>query len=189
MKLIGVCVLFVAVSVVASATVVGQDAAKGATLLAEARRALGGEEKLRNIKTLDVRGDFKRAAGQMALEGELQVRLEVPGKLRRDEDFSLPGGRPPVLRTEVLNGSTVWDDVTGGGGAFVGRFGRGDQGGEGHRRRRAVVARRSTQRNSKRRSAVPGRPTSRASCSRGCSPLTATCRGSPQRNHPRVRPT
>jgi hypothetical protein len=113
----------------APATVAAQDASKGAALLAEARRALGGEEKLRNVKALDVQGDFKRAAGQVTLEGELQIRLEVPDKLRRDEDFSLPGGRPPVIRTEVLNGSTVWDDVSAGGGTFVGRFGRGDRGG------------------------------------------------------------
>ena len=59
------------------------------------RRAapLGGEEKLRAIKTLDVRGDFKRAAGQTTIDGELQVRLEAPDKLRRDEDLSLPGRR------------------------------------------------------------------------------------------------
>src|SRR5687767_12686618 len=115
----------------ASPAVIAQDAAKGAALLAEARRALGGEEKLKSIRTLDVRGDFKRAAGQTTIEGELQLRLEAPDKLRRDEDLSLPGGGPAVLRTEALNGSTVWEDISGGGGAFVGRFGRGDRGGGG----------------------------------------------------------
>jgi hypothetical protein len=70
-------------------------------------------------------------AGQTTIDGELQVRLETPDKLRRDEDLSLPGGGPAVVRTEVLNGSTVWEDVSGGGGAFVGRFGRGDRGGGG----------------------------------------------------------
>ena len=114
-----------------ASTVAAQDASKGAALLADARRALGGEEKLRAIKTLDVRGDFKRAAGQTTLEGELQIRLELPDKLRRDEDLSLPGGGPAIIRTEVLNGPTVWEDISGGGGAFVARFGRGDRGGGG----------------------------------------------------------
>ena len=113
-----------------AATGAAQDVSKGAALLADARRALGGEEKLRAIKTLDVRGDFKRAAGQTTVEGELQVRLELPDKLRRDEDLSLPGGGPAIIRTEVLNGSAVWEDISGGGGAFV-RFGRGDRGGGG----------------------------------------------------------
>jgi hypothetical protein len=124
-------VLCAAALYAASSAVAAQDASKGAALLVEARRALGGEEKLRAIRALDVRGDFKRAAGQMSLEGELQIRLETPDKLRRDEDLSLPGGGPAVIRTEVLNGSTVWEDVSGGGGAFVARFGRGDRGGGG----------------------------------------------------------
>jgi len=130
MKATACAVIYAAAIVGVAATVAAQDASKGAALLADARRALGGEEKLRAIKTLDVRGDFKRAAGQTTAEGELQVRLELPGKLRRDEDLSLPGGGPAIIRTEVLNGAAVWEDISGGGGAFV-RFGRGDRGGGG----------------------------------------------------------
>ena len=127
-----VCAVFtLAMMSAVSTAAVAQDTSKGAALLSDARRALGGEEKLRTIKTLDVRGDFKRVAGQTTIDGELQVRLEAPDKLRRDEDLSLPGGGPAVIRTEVLNGSTVWEDISGGGGAFVGRFGRGDRGGGG----------------------------------------------------------
>ena len=129
MRAITCAILSATLAFAASSTLFAQDAAKGAALLGEARRALGGEEKLRAIKTLDVRGDFKRSAAQTTIEGELQLRLELPDKFRRDEDLSLPGGGPAVIRTEVLNGSTVWEDVSGGGGAFVGRFGRGDRGG------------------------------------------------------------
>jgi hypothetical protein len=103
-----------------------QDAAKGAALLAEARAALGEDDKLRSVKTLDVKGDFKRSAGRFNLEGELRVRLETPDKLRRDEDMSQPGGGPSISRTEVLNGATVWDEGGGGirGGGIGGRFTR-----------------------------------------------------------------
>jgi hypothetical protein len=107
-----------------------KDPDKGAALLAEARRALGGEEGLRAIKTLDVRGDFKRLAGQTTIEGELQVRLELPDKLRRDEDLSPPGGGPAIVRTEVLNGAMVWDENSGGGRMIFGRFGGGARGGQ-----------------------------------------------------------
>lgn len=103
-----------------------QDAAKGAALLAEARAALGEDDKLRSVKTLDVKGDFKRSAGRFNLEGELRVRLETPDKLRRDEDMSQPGGGPSISRTEVLNGATAWDEGGGGirGGGVGGRFTR-----------------------------------------------------------------
>ena len=115
-----------------SSHLTAQDAAKGAALLADARRAIGGDDRLGGVKALDVRGDFKRVAGQTTLEGQLQVRLERPDKLRRDEDLSPPGGGPAIVRTEVLNGTTVWDENSGGGGVFV-RFGRGGDAGRGAR--------------------------------------------------------
>jgi outer membrane lipoprotein-sorting protein len=124
--------------VLGAAAVSAQDAARGASLLAEARKALGGEERLLAVKTLDVRGEFKRAAGQNTIEGDVQIRIERPDKFRRDEDTSLPGGGPAIIRTEVLNGTTVWDDNTGrqggggfggGGGGRDGGFGRGGGGG------------------------------------------------------------
>lgn len=109
-----------------STGVAAQDAAKGMALLAEARKAIGGDDRLRAVKTLDVRGDFKRMAGQTNIEGELQIRIELPDKLRRDEDLSPPGGGPAIVRTEVLNGTTVWDENSGGG--FFVRRGGGDGG-------------------------------------------------------------
>jgi hypothetical protein len=121
------CFAVVALVLFTSA-VSAQDPAKGASLMAEARKGLGGEERLAAVKTLDVRGDFKRAAGQNTVEGELQIRIERPGKLRRDEDTSLPGGGPAIIRTEVLNGTTVWDENTGRGG-FGGRGGGGGRDG------------------------------------------------------------
>jgi hypothetical protein len=123
-------VVLAALGCVLSATVSAQDAAKGAALLAQARQAVGGEDRLAAVKTLDVRGPFKRSAGQSTIEGELQLRLERPDKLRRDEDMSPPGGGPAIVRTEVLNGNEIWEENPAGRGA--GRFvmrGGGDRGG------------------------------------------------------------
>lgn len=116
-----------------------QDAERGAALLAQARNAIGGEARLGAVKTLDVQGDFKRMAGQTTIEGELQVRVERPDKLRRDEDLSLPGGGPAIVRTEVLNGAAVWDENSGG--QFFTRLGRGDGGGGGDGGGRGSAAR------------------------------------------------
>ena len=110
-----------------------QDAAKGAALLAEARKVLGGEDKLAEVKTLDMKSDFKRSAGRNTIEGELEIRIDRPDKMRRDEDLSLPGGGPAIVRTEVLNGTEVWDENSGaaGFGGFGGGGGRGGFGGGG----------------------------------------------------------
>lgn len=90
-------------------------AARAASVLASARAALGGEEALRNVKTLQAAGDFRRAMGEMQMEGELEILLEAPDKLRRNEEISLPHG-PTMVRTEVLNGDEVWDDSSQRGG-------------------------------------------------------------------------
>jgi len=108
------------------ATAHAQDAAKGASLLAEARKALGGDDTLRAAKALDMKADFTRSAGQNTVEGELEIRLERPDKMRRDEDLTLPGGGPAIIRTEVLNGAEVWDENSGGAG--FGGFGGGGGG-------------------------------------------------------------
>lgn len=124
------CAVAGLICVGAAAAAQTRDTERGAALLADARSALGGEERLRAVTALDVRGDFKRMVGQTTIEGEVQIRLERPDKLRRDEDLSLPGGGPAIVRTEVLNGSTVWDENRGRGGLFLGRFG-GDARGRG----------------------------------------------------------
>ena len=107
-----------------------EDTAKGASLLAEARKALGGEDKLAAVKRLQVKGEMRRGQGNNTLEGDTEVFLELPDKFRRNESLSIGPGLGGIDRVEVLNGNDIWDQNSGGGG---GRFGRGggDFGGRG----------------------------------------------------------
>src|SRR5687767_6154253 len=112
----------------------GQDADKGASLLAEARKAIGGEDRLRALKTVQANGTFKRTAGNNTVEGDFEVFIETPGRYRRNETTGAAGG-PIGERTEVLNGTEVWEETSsgfpGGRGGFggFGGGGRGDGGG------------------------------------------------------------
>ena len=120
-------------------SVQAQDAAKGSTLLAEARKAVGGEEKLAAIRRLQVSGTFLRSTGpDQIVDGDFDVFIELPDKYRRNEITGFAGAN--VERTEVLNGTDVWDASSGGlaagrgfggGGGFGGRGGGGDRGGGG----------------------------------------------------------
>jgi hypothetical protein len=109
----------------------GQDAEKGATLLAEARKAIGGEDRLRALKTVQANGTFKRMAGNNTAEGDFEIFIETPSRYRRNETTGAAGG-PIGERTEVLNGTEVWEETSsgfpGGRGGFGG-FGRGGDGG------------------------------------------------------------
>jgi hypothetical protein len=123
------------ISISCSWPAAAQDAAKGATLLAEARKALGSEDTLRAVKALDMKSDFKRSLGQNTIGGDLELRMQGADKLRRDEDLSPPGGGPAIVRTEVLNGTAVWDENSGAGGFGGGGFGGRAFGGRGGRGR------------------------------------------------------
>ena len=115
-----------------------QDAAKGAALLAEARKAIGGDDKLAAIKRLQVSGTFLRSTGpDQVTDGDFDIFIELPDKYRRNEITGFAGAN--VERAEVLNGTDVWDDSSGGltqgrgfgGGGGFGRGGGNDRRGGG----------------------------------------------------------
>jgi hypothetical protein len=89
-------------------------AARAAAVFADARKALGGDDKLRAVKSLQAAGGFRRSMGEMQIEGDLEIVVEPPARLRRNEEMILPMGT--MTRTEVLNGEEVWDDSSQHGG-------------------------------------------------------------------------
>jgi outer membrane lipoprotein-sorting protein len=111
-----------------------QDAEKGASLMAEARKAIGGEDRLRALKTVQANGTFKRSAGNNTIEGDFEIFIERPSRYRRNETTGAAGG-PIGERVEVLNGTEVWEESSNGfpGGrfGFGGGFGRGGGFGDG----------------------------------------------------------
>jgi hypothetical protein len=120
-----------------------QDADKGAALLTEARKAIGGEDKLRTLKTVQANGTFKRTAGNSTLEGDFEIFIAPPGRYRRNETTGVAGG-PIGERVEVLNGTEVWEESSNGfpGGRFgFGGFGRGGGFGDGGGRGRPGAGR------------------------------------------------
>ena len=122
---VGVLVL-AATSAAQTATSAAQteDTTKGAALLAEARKAVGGEDKLAAIKRLQVKGEMRRGQGNVTLEGDSELFIELPDKFRRNESLTLGPGGPGIDRVEVLNGNDAWEENSGGGGGRGG-FGRG----------------------------------------------------------------
>src|SRR5580765_7492557 len=60
------------------------DPVKGASLLVEARKALGGEDKLAAIKRLEVKGAITQVTAQQTLDGDIVMQIETPDKLRID---------------------------------------------------------------------------------------------------------
>ncbi len=105
-----------------------QDTAKGASLMAEARKALGGEDKFKTVQRLEVKGKSARAQAQTNLEGDFELLFEIPDKYLRKESISL--GNAGIDITQILNGTEVSEVATmGQTGGAIGGFDGGDGGG------------------------------------------------------------
>jgi hypothetical protein len=99
------------------------DTARGATLLAEARKALGGDDKFKDVQALEVKGKSARAQQQATLQGEFEIQIEMPGKYRRKENLGVQdisidivqlvnGEKPRRRRTSVAPAATSADSTT-----------------------------------------------------------------------------
>ena len=93
-----------------------QDRVSG--IIAGARKALGGEDKVAGLKTLTAEGPFRRSMGGRDMEGTVVVTLARPDKMHRLEEMAMGGmvGGPTIERTMVLNGTTAWEDTQNRGG-------------------------------------------------------------------------
>jgi hypothetical protein len=89
-----------------------------ATVLAAAKKALGGEDKVAGLKGLTAEGPFRRSMGGRDMEGVLALTIARPDKLRRMEEIAMGGmvGGPMIERTSVLAGNVAWDDMANRGG-------------------------------------------------------------------------
>src|SRR5262245_27340089 len=89
-----------------------------AGIVAAARKALGGEDKIAGLKGLTAEGPFRRSMGGRDLEGTLTVTIARPDKMKRVEEMQMGGmvGGPTIERTSVLAGTTAWDDTQNRGG-------------------------------------------------------------------------
>jgi hypothetical protein len=106
--------------------------AKGAAILAEARKVLGGDEKLAGVKRFEARGTVRRAAGDATIDGDLEIAAELPDKYLRKESITLGAAGQGFDRSEGLNGNEAWEEMKFGGGVDFGDdggFRGGRQGG------------------------------------------------------------
>src|SRR5688572_19400186 len=129
------------VAPVAGAKITGQtgqaanDTVKGAALLTEARKALGGDDKFAAIKRLELKGVSRRIQGNQGVEGDFTIQIEPFTKYKRTEEIAIGGNAGLIVETvQALNGDEAWETTGGGlpcrgGGGFQG--GGGDCGGGG----------------------------------------------------------
>jgi hypothetical protein len=123
--------------VAAGATGAASD--KSAEVLAEARKAIGGEARLNAVKTIVATGTSQRQMGQMQMSGELEVAIALPDRYVRTQIDNIMGNS--ITREEGFNGSTLLErSVTPPGANVMIRFAgpEGDPDSEASKQRRVL---------------------------------------------------
>ena len=87
---------------------------KAADVMAQARKALGGD-KLAQVKALSLEGPFAREMGNRQVQGTINLTLQMPDRMHRSEDTEMMAGMS-IERTSVLAGTTSWEDMQNRGG-------------------------------------------------------------------------
>ncbi len=129
--------LILILSLAAGAFAQAADAkAKAEAILKQAREAIGGEKKLKELQSLTANGSLRQSFGERQMESELQIDLMMPDKIMTTIAMQF-GGNPVGTRIATLNGDQLWNDFTqamsggGPGGGFRMMGGPGGPGGPG----------------------------------------------------------
>jgi hypothetical protein len=95
----------------------GAAAARAEELLKQARAALGGEAKLKAVRSLSASGSYRRLLQGREMSGEIEFDLLLPDKFMKTEVMSMMSAT--VTRTEAFNGQKAWTDSSSSGGGMV----------------------------------------------------------------------
>lgn len=106
---------------------------KSLAVLAEVRKAIGGDAKIAALKTASFEGTYRRVQGEQDTTGDLELYFAAPDRFQRVEQFSF-GPNPGPRIAQTVNGAEGWMGPLGPmpGGMmmrFGGPGGRGGQGG------------------------------------------------------------
>lgn len=79
---------------------------KGEQLLAQARAAIGGDQKLNKVLGLTAAGTFQRELGDRQLSGEITIDMQLPDKMLRTES-TRPMGDATIEMLQGINGDQL----------------------------------------------------------------------------------
>lgn len=116
LALILIALLFAAAPVFA-------DEARAHEILKQARTAVGGEEQLQKIQSLNINGQYRRMLGERQMEGDREISILLPNRYLVEDSFNPGGLSTAMINTRTLNGDHAWNASSGGGGGMIFRMG------------------------------------------------------------------
>lgn len=80
---------------------------KAAELLAQARAAIGGENKVSKVQALEATGTLQRTMGDRQVGGEVTLDIQLPDKFLRIDSISPMGDGALIVTEQGVNGEQV----------------------------------------------------------------------------------
>jgi hypothetical protein len=120
-KLASIGLLLIALLIWASP--VFADDARALEILKQARGAVGGEEQLHKIQSLNITGQYRRMIGERQLGGDRELSILLPNKYLVEDSMNPGGLSTALISYRTLNADHAWNGQSGGGGAMIFRMG------------------------------------------------------------------
>src|SRR4030095_12055224 len=99
------------------------DDAQAQEILRQARTAIGGEEQLRKIQSLNITGQYRRMLGERQLGGDREISILLPNKYLVEDSMNPGGLSTALISYRTLNADHAWNGQSGGGGGMFFRMG------------------------------------------------------------------
>ena len=113
----GLIVLLFMLAFIFTEPVLAQDA-RALETLKQARAAIGGEDLLKAIQALGIKGEYRRFLGEREMAGDREVSILLPDKYLVEDAFSGGGMATAMINTRGLNSERAWNGNSGGGGGM-----------------------------------------------------------------------
>ncbi len=114
--------LLILTLILSSAAVAFADDARAQEILKQARRAIGGEEQLQKIQSLEITGQYRRVFGERQMGGDREISILLPNKYLVEDAMNAGGMSTALINTRALNGDKAWSGNSGGGGGMIFRI-------------------------------------------------------------------
>ena len=105
-----------------SAPIAFADDARAQEILKQARQAIGGEEQLQKIQSLEIKGQYRRVFGERQMGGDREISILLPNKYLVEDAMNAGGMSTAMINTRALNGDKAWSGNSGGGGGMIFRI-------------------------------------------------------------------
>ena len=111
-----------AITIFCTSIALANDDARAQEILKQARQAVGGDEQIQKIQSLQINGQYRRVFGDRQMGGDREISISLPNKYLVEDAMNAGGLSTAMINFRGLNGDKAFSGNSGGGGGMVFRI-------------------------------------------------------------------